>query len=307
MTGTILQAQAFVPGHITGIFRIFDDCADLLRCGSRGGGFSVAVGTRTTVVLEPEVPSKIVVRYNGEDVDAPVTTTVVREMLKAYNVEARIRVDHDSDLPIGVGFGASGAGALGTALALGSLLDSDIDIVAAGQYAHRAEVVNHTGLGDVIAQTVGGVEVRTEPGAPGVGKVTRVSYPEDLRVVLAGAEGLYTRDVLTNPESRQRINDVGDTLLRSLLRQPTFEALIDVSKEFALSTGLMTERVRSALEELWDIGLDASSMVMLGDSVFCVCDPSETEVAERVLSEHWDSSLIAVTSIATNGGGLIGP
>ena len=111
-------------------------------------------------------------------------------------------VTHKSSLPSGVGFGASGAGALGTALALGHLLDSSMSETTAATYAHCAEVENYTGLGDVIAQTLGGIEIRKHPGAPGVGKVLNIPMDESQTVVLAGAPGLKTRDVLTNIENR---------------------------------------------------------------------------------------------------------
>ncbi len=299
------EAQAFVPGHITGIFRIYDDCEDPLKCGSLGAGFSICAGTLTKVHLQHSSENQIDVTYNNQVIEAPVTKTVVNDMLTEYDVQAHVTVSHISDLPIGVGFGASGAGSFGTALALGRILDINMDGTTAAQYAHRAEVVNRTGLGDVIAQTVGGIEIRTRPGAPGVGEVMLLPHPGDLQVVLAGRQGIETKDVLTDPDARASINETGDQIITQLLSKPSLESLIASSKEFAESIGLMTPRVEAALKDLWDSGFENSSMVMLGDSVFTFCEESEVEMVHGILSRHWNASEIVVTSVAKRGGGLI--
>ncbi len=298
------EAQAFVPGHITGIFRIFDDCEDTLLCGSMGAGFSIQAGTLTRVVFKEDSRTDVSVEYNGRTIEAPVTGTVVRKMLQDYARQGVVNVSHRSDLPIGVGFGASGAGSLGTALALGSILDEKMTVITAGQYAHHAEVENRTGLGDVIAQTVGGIEVRKRPGAPGIGEVLRVPHTEDITVVLAGRTGIETKAILTDPASRERINSVGDKLLADLIETPSLDTILSCSQEFAKATGLMTRRVRMALNDLWTAGFNRSSMVMLGDSVFCMCDESDVGEVRQILTNHWSESEILLTTISEHGGGL---
>lgn len=316
MSGTILTdtlnirddmpmtAQAFVPGHITGVFRIFDEKKNPLECGSIGAGFSVEIGTLTTVSATENESLEITTIYNDENIDANVTKAVVRRLVENYERQFKVIVTHKSSLPSGVGFGASGAGALGTALALGHLLDSNLSETTSAGYAHCAEVENHTGLGDVIAQTIGGIEIRTHPGGPGVGKV--VSIPsESQTVVLAGAPGLKTRDVLTNPENRARINAVGDDLVARIIDNPSIETFISCSREFTESIGLSTERVDAALKDLDDSGLHQSSMVMLGDSVFCFCSDNQSQIAVDILTKYWTTSQVQVTSFSNEGGRLV--
>jgi pantoate kinase len=274
----------------------------LLR-GSIGAGFSVIAGTTTEVHVEPRDELKIVVDYNGSIIDATVTRTVVQQLVGQVDSTFSVQVSHKSDLPIGVGFGASGAGALGTALALGNILG--LEKKDALHAAHYAEVVNHAGLGDVLAQYYGGIEIRTRPGAPGTGFVESIPSDADLSVVLAGAPGIETKDVLTDPESKARINEHGENAMRSLLEMPTFEKILEYSRTFASSTGLMTERVRSALDVLDKNGLHRSSMVMLGDSVFCICDQDSRALAIDCLQDYWNTSEILETSISTKGGRLI--
>jgi len=300
-----LAAQAFVPGHITGVFRIFDDRETPLQCGSIGAGFSVEIGTLTTVSAKENESLEITTIYNDEQIDATVTKTVVQRMIEKYERQFKVQVIHKSSLPSGAGFGASGAGALGTALALGRILDPSLPSTKAAQFAHQAEIENRSGLGDVLAQTVGGIEIRVVPGGPGVGKVQNISSSENQIVVLAGATGLQTRNVLTNPESRERINAAGDKLVNRIIESPSIETFVSCSREFTNAIGLATERVKSALQDLDASGLNLSSMVMLGDSVFCFCNEDQSETAVDVLTKYWTPSQVQVTSISEKGGRLV--
>ncbi|MFW9888482.1 MAG: pantoate kinase [Candidatus Thorarchaeota archaeon] len=298
-------ARAFVPGHITGIFRIHDEHEDPLHCGSIGAGFCVDIGTSTTVTLVDNPKLEVSVAYNGRPIKAPVTTTVIQRLLRQHGRVCKVEVDHESMLPIGVGFGASGAGALGTAIALCSLVDIEFDSLDAAQHAHYAEVVNRTGLGDVIAQTTGGVEIRIKPGAPGIGEAVKIPVKESLNIVLAGAPGLETKTVLTNKKHRGRIIKAADELMEELVTNPTFESFIHYSKQFAHSIGLMTPRVQLALNELEAVGLNDSSMVMLGDSIFCFCRNDQSAQAIGILSRIWDPNQIQLTGISEDGGRLV--
>lgn len=270
-----------------------------------GAGFSISAGTQTSVTIREQAKTSIIIEYNNERIDAPVTETVVERLMKTYNATLSVEVAHHSELPIGVGYGASGAGALGTSLALTSLLNRELDSTKAAQEAHFSEVVNHTGLGDVIAQSYGGLEVRTYPGAPGVGQLINVSYPEDCSVVLAGAPGLETKSVLTNPDSREKINRFGDTLIGDLIRSPSLESIVNASRKFAKAIGLMTTRVSDALTELHLAGFGMSSMVMLGDSVFCFCDTDSLSDVSNILRGFWETHQVITTKISSSGGALI--
>jgi pantoate kinase len=248
---------------------------------------------------------EITTDYNKQRVDAKVTKTVVQSLTEEYERKLKVHVEHDSSLLSGAGFGASGAGALGTALALSHLLDPDIEYEKAAGFAHIAEIENHTGLGDVLAQTVGGIEVRVKAGGPGVGKIENILYLDSMRAVLAGAPGLKTAEVLTDTETREQINSIGDHLVERIIATPTIETFVECSRAFSDEIGLKTERVNLALGELERAGLEDSSMVMLGDSVFCLCEANDSFVAQRILSKYWDSEEVSVSEIAPEGGMLL--
>ena len=303
--GMPLTAQAFVPGHITGVFRIFDDRETPLQCGSTGAGFSVEIGTLTTVGAKESEALDITTTYNDEQIDATVTKTVVHRMVEKYERQFKVQITHKSSLPSGAGFGASGAGALGTALAFGRILDPSLSLTKAAEFAHRAEIENRSGLGDVLAQIIGGIEIRVFPGGPGVGKVQNIPSSENQIVVLAGATGLQTRNVLTNPASRERINTVGDRLVERIIESPSIETFVSCSREFTNAIGLATDRVNAALQDLDHSELNLSSMVMLGDSVFCFCNEAQSETVVNILTKYWDQSQVQVTCVSEKGGRLV--
>jgi pantoate kinase len=299
-------ARAFVPGHITGLFCIMDAPSDPLYRGSLGAGFSIAAGTQTTVkVWDKTRVSNTRTTYNSNTIQAEVTEMVVQRVLKEHNQVLSVDVIHDSQLPIGVGYGASGAGALGTALSLSSLLDSAFDYTKAAQHAHCAEVLNHTGLGDVISQTVGGIEIRVKAGAPGIGSTLSVEYPRDASIVLAGSTSPALKRVLTTPESKRRINRASEELIDGLTKHPTLENIVNASQRFASEASLETPRIKRALADLSSSGFDMASMVMLGDSVFCICNPDDTSNVTASLKSYWSSDEIMVTSFSSSGGRVL--
>ena len=159
--------NAFVPSHITGFFAALRQ-EDPMLSGSIGCGLNLALGATTTV--EPSEEMQIFL--NGELSDAPVSRYVLDRLAKSPVI-----VRTQLDMPLGSGFGASGAGALGCGLALNSHFNLGMMANQVAAVAHCAEVVNRTGLGDVIAQNTGGLVVRLLPGAPGIGRVDRIPVP----------------------------------------------------------------------------------------------------------------------------------
>jgi pantoate kinase len=298
-------ARAYVPGHITGLFRIYDDCEDSKHCGSTGAGFCISAGTVTTVEVEDASFLETKVEYNKKPIDGPVTKAVVESLARDYECSFKVYVQHDSSLPIGVGWGASGAGALGTALAFSSLISDKIPTAMAATYAHVAEVENHTGLGDVIAQTSGGFEIRHKPGSPELGEITKLIPDTDYHVVLAGGTGLLTSEILTNETHRMRINQVADTLISNLLETPTVDNFVNSSRHFSSEIGLESDRIISTLDQLDAQGIK-SGMVMLGDSIFCLCkNITEVKTAHGIVSKSWNRDDIITTTIEELGGRLL--
>ena len=90
-----------------------------------------------------------------------------------------------------------------------------------------------------------------------------------------------------------------------IIDNPSLDTFISCSREFTKAIGLYTERVNAALHDLDDSGLNQSSMVMLGDSVFCFCNEEQSKTAIGILTKYWNISQVQVTSISKDGGRLV--
>lgn len=269
-----MKATAFCPGHITGFFQICEH-REPLRSGSRGAGICTSLGATTTVVSK-RGKGAISVEIDGEKSDAPVTKQALARLILGRQLD--LKVQTTLDLPVGQGFGMSAAGALSSALAAAEMLEMPFQ--KALEAAHEAEILHHTGLGDVAALSRGGVTIRTVEGLPPLGRVDRIPANAELALAVVGPP-MPTASVLSNHDIRDRVNLVGRECVEEIMKSPSFANLFRLSKEFALRTGLATDRVDSALRELEGIGL--AGMVMLGNSIFAAGDLAEQEA---ILAEY---------------------
>ena len=258
--------KAFAPAHITGFFSIFDD-EDPLKTGSCGCGMALEDGVTTSA--QPAETTEILL--NGQPAEAPTTKAII-EML----TEEPVRVESKLAFPIGGGFGDSGAGAFSTALALNEALHLNRTYNDLAFLAHVAEVNNKTGLGDVAGMYAGGIVIRLKPGTPFV--LDRIPVvARDIYCVHFGP--ISTKSVLTDPKEKAKINEAGTKSLKALLKKPTFDQFMKLSREFSVETGLISEKALAAVKAVEASG-GMASMAMLGDSVFATTDKGLAEFGE---------------------------
>lgn len=254
-------AKVFIPGHITGFFEIFDAAKNPLARGSRGAGLCISLGAVTEVTVESGHGIRVYI--NGKEAKATVSAATVENLLGKKKF--MVTLNTELQLPVSQGFGMSGAGALGAALGVSRVLGlSEYDAIAA---AHRTEVVNRTGLGDVAGQSVGGVEVRVRAGLPPHGIVRNIPINKDTDTVLCVVgKKILTKDILSDPQSRRKINAVGRKCMDAFLNNQTVENLFRLSNKFSYETGLSNEKIIDAIRRCEKYGMAAQSM--LGNSVF---------------------------------------
>jgi len=252
MTQPPIYGAAFAPAHITGFFAICPH-GNPAMAGSLGCGITLKAGVTTRV----EVGG-----LGGPDgLPCPTIGSVVSRLTRR-----RCSVRITSDIPIGAGFGASGAGALGTAFALNHALSLDLTASQLTGIAHIAEVENRTGLGDVVAQSLGGVVIRRTPGASARLDRIRADAKDVFWVVF---DKIPTKEILNDKSAADLINPAGIASLRELLKMPTVENFMIQSRRFAAETGLMSDAVSDAADAVEAAG-GMASQAMLGDSVFAV-------------------------------------
>ena len=145
----------------------------------------------------------------------------------------------------------------------------DGDVAALMALAHAAEVGFSTGLGDVVAQAEGGLDVRVRQGLPPSGEVLVHREERDILVAWSG-EPLHTRTIIDDPDARRRLRSACEHRLDNLPDGPTLDWLLDEGWGFAKEAGLAGE----AVEEMVDLCArhGKASQVMLGNSVFATGD-----------------------------------
>ncbi len=294
MIGT---AAAFAPGHITGFFEICDDETDPAKIGSRGAGFSVKLGVTSRVEIKEDGFPGILCLVNGEQQEASTTRAAVELLLgrEALNVT----IHQTMELPVSQGFGMSAAGALSASLATASILGrTRRDAVWA---AHCAEVMNRTGLGDVVGSAVGGFENRLEPGCEPHGRIEpfRAGEPVDDVMLAVVDQEILTKRILTDPTHRRDIKAAGATALKKFREAPGLRSFADVSKEFSIETHLASDRISRIYREVERLAL--VGQCMLGGSVFAF--GRSHDVKTRLA--RWGS--VVSTKVEFNGARLVDP
>ena len=255
------NAKAFAPGNLSCVFKIIPH-PEATKMHSLGMGFTITEGVVVTVTTSD---TDTTVRFNSSALHFPTVTSVVQKL-----TSRPVEIDIESPLPLGCGFGLSGAASLATTYALNSLLDLGKSQEELALTAHVAEVENRTGLGDVCAQYHGGCLVKLKEGYPLAAE--RLPIPEQ-PIYYRYFSSIQTKTILENAERRERINRAADEALHALEElgkadQVDFNACIQLSKRFALNSGLLEDTdVQQTIREV-ELAGGVASMIMLGNAVF---------------------------------------
>ena len=274
------QIRAFAPGHITGFFQIFEN-------GSTGAGLNTAFGANTTVEFSKDSRDRVVL--NNEESDASVSQAVLESFAKFRQKGESVLITHCIEYPIGYGMGMSGAGAFSLSLALNELFNAQLDYAQCMLVAKECEIRCGTGLGDVVAQQFPGVMMGLPPYPSS--EVRQIEGSEKY-VVCAFFEPLSTESIIRDPKWVERINTVGAECMRLLESSCSRRSFMELSRKFAVETELPSAEVRRVMDLI-----PGSSMAMLGQSVFALCD----SVAEGMKKFEQHAEHIVVSRIADTG------
>jgi pantoate kinase len=264
----LLKACAFVPGHVTGFFEVQDEAKDIRQRGSRGVGICLSKGANTTVEVSDSEKQSIEVLINQKKADAKVTEFVVKKVLG--DEPFQVKVSSVLDLPQSQGFGMSGAGALSSSMALVKALDLEYSKNEVVCIAHWAEIMCGTGLGDIMPQSVGGVVIRKKEGCPPFGILENIENVDEKVVLCVIGDELSTKNIITNPGYRKKINEYGNECLQQLIKKSGLKEMMYLSLAFSRGTGLLSPELEEAISAARRFGL--ASMSMLGNSIFAIGD-----------------------------------
>ncbi|UCD96577.1 MAG: hypothetical protein JSV35_00545 [Candidatus Bathyarchaeota archaeon] len=299
------RGKAFAPGHITGLFQICDEAVDDLHKGSKGAGFALKHGVTTEISLEETSKTSLEIKLNGKHQEsARVSKAVAVNFLHNTEQPLAVKIEHFVDIPVGAGFGSSGAGALSLSYAFCKALELPLTQTQAAQVAHVAEIQSGTGLGTVLAEWAGGLEIRTKPGAPGIGSVQQVPLEKDYIVVCITLGTIDTRSILSNRETRDRINISGNHLLRILLKKPNLRSFLEFSQEFARKVGLCSRTVLEILDKASERGI-ICSMPMFGNAVFSLVEEYQLDPLLEIFSRYGEDERVLISKIDCKGARLL--
>jgi pantoate kinase len=271
-----MKGIAFAPGHVSAFFEPVYSQQNMDRSGSCGAGISISLGAISQVTIQPAPHQIVTVHINGKPSSAPVTKSALNYLIGATPLS--ITVNTIMDLPVSQGFGMSAAGALSTTLALADLLNLPKE--NAIKAAHYAEVQLHTGLGDVIASSFGGIEIRRKAGLPPWGILEHIPGNYDIVLCVIGKK-IETEKILTDSTKVREIASYGRYCTKKILEKPSLEQLFSLAWEFTRKIDIADKTVLQAIEKANTHGM--ASMCMLGNSVYAVGD---TPALCKVLSVY---------------------
>ncbi|MEM1873751.1 MAG: hypothetical protein QXS85_00130 [Acidilobaceae archaeon] len=224
---------ASTPHHVTALFDPSINPANPLLSGSRGVGLAVEP---RLVVCENEDWSESIESLGP-------TARRVAELLNVANATVR----YVRPLPPGVGFAVSGATATAVALALGS--SRGFNVLRSLQIAHTAEVLEGSGLGDVLAISCGiGLVFRFKAGAPGVGEVDCAQVPSSVAVLAIAFRVMETREFL-RVFAQSEVSQHARARLEAILGNPTLDSFIENLSRFNAETGILRKTLGESLSE----------------------------------------------------------
>src|SRR3989441_11113500 len=229
----VSHGEAFAPGHITAFFVGYDDL-NPFRKGSRGAGLCTTLGIHTIARAREDRTQSIEVFINDEPAKADASTRAAKLLIGSGRYT--VKVLQKQQLPSMQGFGMSGAGALSTVLALNEALElgrSREDLVG---LAHRSDVESGTGLGDVMPQATGGMDLREKPGAPPYGVVRKFDVEAELFLCAVGPP-FVKASVLGSPAVMDRIRASGGEGPHEVARGPPPPRAFHLGRTVAPATG----------------------------------------------------------------------
>lgn len=267
------KAQAYAPSTITNFFAVHREGrnGDFSHSGATGGGYIVSRGVLTTATVErtSEAGPIQVTVDDDPNYDARTTRNAVQLMLAETRPGAvKVSLRQQMQVPVGHGFGASAAAALSAVYAVAAALGLDLPKASLASFAHRAEIIQQTGLGTVSAMydAVGAGAV-TVAGAPGVAKFLNVKVESDIRVVTGSLAPYAKSEVLGSAASVARVNRFGTEALARVVADPTLDNLAASGEWFSNELGLTRPDVRALVGTAKSAGASYASQNMIGHAM----------------------------------------
>ena len=305
-------SEAACPAGISSFFEICNvdrtgtPLTDPSRIGARGGGFALKRGVNAIVSVRKSFKNRIVIGINSRPApEAKTTRWAIGQLLGKSKSPFDVKVDLKVSVPIAAGYGTSAAGTAASCLALSDAANLDVTFNELGRITHVAEVINRTGLGTAAALFVGGFVLVTEPGAPGVGSVDRLIFPDDHAIVCAYLGPMPTREVLSQRDVAGRVNPPAQRAIREICRKPNLATFLDESRKFSQEIGFQGPEVKKLIDVMISGGAVGAAQNMIGKAAHGVAETRKAARISKALREKFPSATVFVTQLDERGVRLV--
>ena len=301
-------ATAFAPAAITNFFEINYNSSPN-PAGATGGGYILSKGARSRANFVPASNTKVVTSVNGDrGYNARTTRRAVELLLEARESPGLVTIDQRVETPIGSGFGASAASSTSAVYAAAAAAGISMPKQELALYAHRAEILEQTGLGtvSVVFDAVGAGAI-TVPGEPGKAKFVTVPVHGDTRIVTAFVAPYDKKDALSSARVSERINRLGRHALEGFLADPTLDTLAREGERFSSTLGLESPEVRRLIALAKSAGAQYASQNMIGYSVHSITDADRSERVARSMAGIGDRVRVDIFEVGSVKAGLVEP
>lgn len=278
---------AFVPGHISGFFRVCDGYENKLKIGSKNCGICIDKGVKTSILVEESDSRSLKIKINGVEQTARTTRFVAERVISSFDDQLSVEINHEVQAPMGAGFGMSGAGSLGASLGLVKVLGLDWGLEDVLELAHIAEINCKSGLGDVYPQLLGGFVLGKSPGVPPYGEVEKLTLNKDLKVVFGSFGKISTSDILKSEDFVEKSKKMGDKALSELGISKDLKTFMRVSKVFSTDLGIYEEDFLDILNRIDSKSKFGASIALLGSSVFAPCLKEEKDILMNQFRDYF--------------------
>ncbi|MCX8195815.1 MAG: hypothetical protein N3F67_01880 [Acidilobaceae archaeon] len=214
------------PHHVTALF------SPRFTSEPRSTG-SIGIG----IAVEPRAR----ICTGGEEEAGKSSIGTVKRVAEALGAAGE-KISSVLPLPPGVGYAVSAAAAVSAALALGAARQKVGRLL---EIAHEAEVLERTGLGDVLAISCGvGLVARLSPGAPGTGRAECRQLPPGVSLLSIVISEEHTGEFVKRYTS-MRLHEASEPIIAKVAESLEFHLFAEEVLRFNLENGL----IRAMLEE----------------------------------------------------------
>ena len=301
-------SEAISPSGISSFFEICNldpdgkPLIDPAQIGARGGGFAITHGAKARVQTQKSERTRIEIRINARPApEANTTRWALEHLLEKSGTLLAVRADITIKVPIGAGYGSSAAGTAAASLALADAAELPVTYLELGKITHMAEVINRTGLGTAAAVFVGGFDLVTEPGAPGIGTVDRLLFPKHHSILCAFLEPLPTREALSKSDLAGKVNPSARRAMQKIREKPDVATFLTECRKFGQETGFETPDVTNLIDTMISAGAIGAAQNMIGKAVHGVVENKKAARASQLVKKKFPKAKVFVSQLDDRG------